>query len=212
LTADNSYLDFRNIDIDPINSSIAVNGDIIYRPSGCTGTDVFTTINIEENLDTEGNQITLSGTIQGLIKVDYDKIINCTTYLNNQCNLDTKMQNANAFFTDFKDEYNLKNIILAYFTENGGKTAIEDTCISSSSPENPLASCFPSQPNQSPSVCDFRLISSQISRDISEGRISFSFVFSNKADSCSIPGVSSFEIEGRYEESYTLFLRPSRYW
>ena len=46
-TGGESFLDFRSIEVNPVDNSISVSGEIIYRPSGCLNPEVFTSLNIE---------------------------------------------------------------------------------------------------------------------------------------------------------------------
>lgn len=189
-----SYLDFRSLEVDPRSNTMTLTGDIIYRPSGCEP-DVFTNITVEESVDTEGNQITVSGTITGLVDVEYTKIIRAAKYLDTTCAFNDKIAAANAYFAKINNETTIKNIALAHRTRD----SIVDSCTLDDE-ENPLASCFPEpSPSTAPELCDFRLISSQISRNYADGQIDFSFVVSNKTDGCSIAGVSSLEVEATHD-------------
>lgn len=193
-----SYLDFRTLEVNPINNSMTLSGDIIYRPSGCYE-NVFTTVTVEESLDKDGNQITISGNVIGLVDSDYQNLIHNAIYLNGSaCTSDIKMNKADTFFNEFKAEDNLLSIANAHFT----KSYIVDKCGINSDEDNPLASCFPEEsvnPTPTPEICELRLISSQVSRDYPEGQINFTFVFSNKQEACSIPGVSNLEIEATHD-------------
>lgn len=191
-----SYLDFRTLEVNPINSSMTLSGDIIYRPSGCYE-DVFTTVTVEESLDKDGNQITISGNVIGLVDSNYQTLIHNAIYLNaGACTTDIKMHKAETFFDSFKNEDNLLSIAKAHFT----KSYIVDACGIDNDQDNPLSSCFPTESlNPSPDICELRLISSQVSKDYPEGQINFTFVFSNKQEACSIPGVSNLEIEATHD-------------
>ena len=193
-TAGKSYLDFRSLEVDPRSGTINVNGDIIYRPPGCEE-DVFTQITVDENLDIEGNKITVSGTITGLVDIDYTKIIRAAKYLETPCTFNEKITVANAYFNKIKNENTIKSIALAHQT----KPVIIDSCSTDGEENDPLASCFPSEPSTTPELCDFRLTSSKVSRAYAEGKIDFSFILSNKNDACSIPGVSNLEIEATHD-------------
>lgn len=205
-----SFLDFRTLEVNPINNSMSLSGDIIYRPAGCQQ-DVFTTVTVEESVDKDGSQITISGNVIGLVDSDYQKLIYNGIYLGGaSCNTDIKMGKAESFFNVFKNEDNLKSIALAHY----GKPYIIDNCDIGNSENNPLSSCFPEESiSPTPDICELRLISSQISRDYPEGQINFTFVFTNKQESCSIAGVSNLEIEATHDiprDNIIEILTPNR--
>lgn len=190
----NSYLDFRSLEVDPRANRMNLSGDIIYRPAGCEP-DVFTNITVDENVDSEGSQITVAGTITGLVDVDYTKIIRAAKYLDTGCAFNDKMSHAKTYFDKINNEDTIKGIALAHQT----RPYIVDSCQLEGDEDNPLESCFPTETSQPPELCDFRLISSQISRDYAEGKIDFSFVVSNKQEGCTVPGVASIEIDGSHD-------------
>lgn len=207
-----SFLDFRSVEIDPLKSLISVNGSIIYRkPSGScdpVSQNVFTTVTVEESLDEEGAEVTISGTITGLIDVSYDKIIKDTNgFLNDQdCNFNYKMIYADTFFKAFRDPNNLRAIAEKHKTADRiiDETATGNQCTNQeSSFNNGILPSICSDPCPTPSpglndTCSFRLISSQVSKDYAEGQINFTFVLSNKSAASNIPGVSTVEIEGNH--------------
>lgn len=184
-----SFLDFRTIDIDTVENSISINGEIIYRPSGCAPSDVFTTVNVEENVDNDGRTVTISGNAKGLVDIDYTTAIRSSDYFNG-CQDQGRMTSAASFMNHFNSEDVLKQIALQHFT----KDRMIDTCTTSSE-NNPCPSGSP-VPSSSPSadLCDVRLISSQIGRNYGEGQINFSFVLSNK-NNCSIYGAKKVDVE-----------------
>lgn len=185
-----SFLDFRNIDVNPTEHSISVNGEIIYRPSGCMPSDVFTTVNVEESVDNDGRTVTISGNAKGLVDINYTKAIRSADYFNN-CQDQGRMGPASTFMNYFNSEDVLKQIAQQHFT----RQIIIDSCSSALSSNNPCPSTSPT-PSSSPSadLCDVRLISSQIGKSYGEGQVNFTFVLSNK-NNCSIYGAKKVDVE-----------------
>lgn len=185
-----SYLEFRSVEINTLANSVTVNGDIIYRPD-CAFPNVFTEINIEESLDSDGVVLTLNGTITGLIDSTYTSIIDNADIRN--CNFNDKLDAAQSFLDVLVDnDYSvLYNIVNNYISN----TYLPDSCITSSG-VSPTDICpNPSgSPDTSPELCSLRIVSSQINRNPSSGQISFTFVFNNKQN-CSIPGAKRVDIE-----------------
>ena len=221
-----SFLDFRTIDVNPIENSISLSGEIIYRPSGCSGSTpvedkVFSTLNIEQSLDSEGETITLTGSIQGLVDNNFDKIIQMAAGVSDNrftnCNLQEKIGNANNFLVKFAKEDNLKSIANHYYlnegffdTDNIGY--LKDTCSLSAS-DDPCSSVSPSPSvSNEPELCDLRLISSQINRNLSQGEINFTFVLSNKAN-CNVLGAKKVDVEITHDkprDNIVEFIIPGR--
>lgn len=186
-----SFLDFRTIDIDTVENSISINGEVIYRPSGCMPSDVFTTVNVEENVDNDGRTVTISGNAKGIVDIDYTTAIRSADYFNN-CQDQGRMGGAASFMNNFNNEDILKQIAAQHFT----RQRIIDSCTTSSE-NNPCPSGSPypsSSPSASGDLCDVRLISSQIGRNYGEGQINFSFILSNK-NNCSIYGAKKVDVE-----------------
>lgn len=221
-----SFLDFRTIDVNPIENSISVTGEIIYRPSGCSGSvpvedKVFSTLNIEQSLDGEGETITLTGNIQGLVDNNFDKIIKMSAGLSDNtftnCNLNEKISNANNFLVKFAKEENLKSIANHYYNNEGffdtnNKGYLKDDC-SLSATDDPCSSTSPSpSTSTAPELCDLRLTSSQINRNLSQGEINFTFVLSNKAN-CNILGAKKVDVEITHDkprDNIVEFIIPGR--
>jgi len=194
-----SYLDFRNIDINPIENSITLNGQIIYRPSGCNYNNVFTTMNIEQNIDPEGTTFTINGNIQGLIDVQYDELIKLSPNKFTSCNLNEKITNAETFLSKFAKLDNLISLASHYYKDGlideNQKGYLEDNCPSSAGAGgDPCSSASPSPSPTTLELCDLRLSSSQINRNLPEGIINFTFVLSNKAN-CNILGAKKVDVE-----------------
>lgn len=186
-----SFLDFRTVEVNPVENSISINGEIIYRPSGCYhNNNIFTTLNVEESVDNDGRTVTISGTAKGLEDINYVKAIRSLAFFNN-CREQNRMARARRFIEDFNDEDLLKRIAQAHFTRN----VIVDSCSTSQSANNPCPSLSP-YPSQSPAadLCDMRLISSQIGNSYGQGETNFTFVLSNK-NNCSIYGARKVDVE-----------------
>lgn len=219
-----SLLDFRTIDVNPIENSISVTGEIIYRPSGCSSgpeDKVFTTLNVEQSLDGEGETITLTGNIQGLVDNNFDKIIKMSVGVSDNiftnCNLNEKISNANNFLTRFAKEENLKSIANYYYNNEGffddvaDPGYIKDNCPLSAG-SDPCSSASPSPSPTTPELCALRLVSSQINRNLSQGEINFTFVLSNKAN-CNILGAKKVDVEITHDkprDNIVEFIIPGR--
>lgn len=201
-----SFLDFRNIDINPIENTISVNGEIIYRPSGCGIIEgkVFSTLNIEDSVDSEGETITLNGSIQGLVNSQYTDIIKVAEYTN--CDFSEKISNANSFLTLVNKPENWQSIANFYKSSQGYLT---DNCPFSTV----SGSCSGvAASGVSGTLCDFRLTNSQISRNLSAGEISFTFTLSNKPN-CNILGTYKTDVEISHDmpkDNIVEFIIPGR--
>lgn len=180
------YLQLRNITVNTMSNSISVEGSLIVRPSGCSWSDVFTTMNVSESVDTDGTDITIAGTITGLVNMNYSNIINDTSSKTSNCAFDDKMSAAESFLATINNDLVLKNIA----SSHSSRTYIVDDCIinSGSSP------CGSISPYSSPDLCDFRIINTNIDRQYADGAINFTFTLSNK-NNCSIPGASKVDVE-----------------
>lgn len=199
-----SYLDFRTLEVNPIENSMSLTGQIIYRPSGCNFDNVFTTMNIEQNIDSEGTTFTLSGSIQGLISLTYDKLIKLSPNKFTNCNLNEKINNAENYLNQFAKITNLTSLASAYYkdglideTQDG---YLVDNCPFSAS-SDPCESPDPSSSPEPPDLCDLRLSSSQINRNLSQGEINFTFVLSNKAN-CNILGARTVDVEITHDKPH----------
>lgn len=193
-TGGSSFLDFRSIDINPVDNSISISGEIIYRPSGCLNPEVFTSLNIEHNLTTDEETITISGNIVGLINNNYDEIIALNPNDFTDCSLNTKINNAESFLSKINVPDELMIIANCYAKQEPyPKGYIEDDCPYSAN--SGVCEATPSTPSTPPPVeiCDMRIIGSQISRNITSGEINFSFNLSNSPN-CEVIGASKVDI------------------
>lgn len=180
------YMQFRNITVNSMSNSVSVEGSVIYRPSGCLFPDVLTTLNVSESVNTEGTDITIAGTITGLINMSYARIISDTNDNFNNCDLNSRITSADAFLDTINDDTILKTIAAAHATRG----YLVDNCITT----NGSSPCSSIIPYSSPNLCNFRLINTQIDRQYADGSINFSFVLSNK-NNCNIPGANKVDIE-----------------
>ncbi len=181
------YLQLRNITVNTMSNSISVEGSLIVRPTGCSWPDVFTTMDVSESVDTEGADITLAGTITGLVDMSYGNIIQDTSGKIQNCAFNEKMAAAESFLAIIDNELVLKNIALTH----SSRDYILDNCITIGTGYAPCGSI---SPDTSIDLCDFRIISTDIDRQYADGTINFSFVLSNK-NSCNIPGANKVDIE-----------------
>lgn len=204
-----AYLDFRTLEVNPLEDSLSLNGEIIYRPSGCNSAiedNVFTTLNVEQSLDSEGETITLNGNIQGLVNNSFDKIIKMSTSptnwsITNCSSYQGKILAAETFLQKFAKLDNLLSIAQWYYDNTGffddptDPGYIKDTCPLSAEADDPCSSTSPSPSvSDEPKLCDLRLTSSQINRNLPEGEINFTFVLSNKAN-CNVLGARKVDVE-----------------
>lgn len=197
-----SFLDFRNIEINPVENSITVGGEITYRPSGCLYPNVFTTLNIEHNLTTDQENITISGNIVGLIDNNFDEIISLNPNHFTDCSLNSKLTNAEAFLSVIYDPDELTAIANCYAKKPPYPAGyIEDTCPYSASGGG-VCEVTPTSPTEPPvELCDMRIVSSQISRNISVGEISFSFNLSNTPN-CEVAGASKIDVSITHDKPH----------
>lgn len=197
--AGTSLLEFRNIEINAVELSMTLTGDLIIRPSSCNHPNVFNSLTIEQSIDPEGENITLSGDIQGLIDTKFanNQLIKMTPDKFSDCVINEKMTNANTYLASFATLMNLTTIANLYYADTfdknlGGTTTggyLKDTCPLSATTET----CGTSS-SSSTATCPLRLINSQISRNISQGNITFNFVLSNRAN-CSVVGAKKIDID-----------------
>lgn len=184
--AGDKYLQLRNITVNTMSNSISVEGSLIVRPSGCNWSNVFTTMNVSESVNTEGTDITIAGTITGLVNMNYNNIINDQSSKTSDCLFNEKISAAESFLDIINNDLVLKNIAFAH----SSRSYIVDNCITT----NGSSPCSSIIPYSSPSLCDFRLTNTQIDRQYADGSINFSFVLSNK-NNCNIPGANKVDIE-----------------
>jgi len=194
------YLSFRSVSINPLQGSISVNGEIIYRPSGLQFPGLFTTLTIEESTDSEGRTVTVSGTVKALSKgtQSYDNIVAMASTQaarpwNNRIQDNGRMVELQQFLDFIISSSGLDVITqIASFSPVGTtQTYIADSCVGGTNPcvsQGPANSCAPvPSPSLNPVVvCGggfVRVLSSQISKNYGEGTGSFSIGLSNKPNS-----------------------------
>jgi len=190
-----SFLDFRTINVDPLENKIDISGEIIYRPSGCLNPEVFTSLTVANRLTTSDETITISGNITGLTNHSYNEIIKLNNDDFNNCSFNTKINNAEAFLTKINDPDQLSQLANCYAKKPPfDQGYIEDNCEYSSGGDDVCdITPTPISPTQPPYICDMRIVSSDISRNFAAGEISFSFVLSN-APKCDIIGTNKVDV------------------
>lgn len=196
-----SYLDFRNIEINPIENSINLSGEIIYRPPGCMNPDVFTTLNVEHNINTEEETINITGNIIGLVNNNFDEIIKLNSddlgdnnFHFDNCEFNTKMDKAEAFLTKINDPEKLVELAKCYVKKPPFPDGyIKDECPLSAG--SGVCEITPTSPTQPPvELCEeMRVINSQISRNFAAGEIGFSFTLSNSPN-CEVAGATRLDV------------------
>jgi hypothetical protein len=196
-----SFLDFRNIEINPIDNSINISGEIIYRPSGCLNPEVFTTLNVEHNITVDEETITISGNIIGLVDNNFDEIIQLNPNDFTDCEFSTRINNAESFLNKINVPEELINIANCYAKkEPYPKGYIEDECPFSSG--SGVCEVTPTSPTEPPvELCDMRIINSQIGRNISNGEINFSFTLSN-SPSCEVLGTTRLDVNITHDKPH----------
>lgn len=196
-----SFLDFRSIEINPVDNSINLSGEIIYRPSGCLNPEVFSSLNVEHNITTDEENITISGNITGLIDTNFDEIITLNPNHFTDCSLNTKINHAEVFLQKINIPDELINIANCYAGNQPFPNGyIEDDCPYSAS--SGVCDVTPTSPTQPPvELCDLRIVSSQISRNLTAGEISFSFNLSN-APNCEVAGATKLDINITHDKPH----------
>jgi hypothetical protein len=209
-----SYLDFRNIEIDPQQNTINLSGEITYRPSGCANPDVFTSLTVEHSVTTEGETVTINGNIIGLVDYSFDRIIHMTAtgYDPLGCEFNEKINSAELFLQKINSPNILQDIASCYSkTEPFPKGYIEDDCEYSAG--SGICEITPTAATPPPvELCEMRIINSQITRNFSAGEINFSFTLSN-APNCEIAGASRVDVNithDRPHDSIVEFIIPGR--
>lgn len=192
-----SYMDFRNLSINPSENSISVNGEIIYRPKTCLNPDVFTEINIEQNLTVDSEDFTISGSIKGLSSHKFEDIIKLENTPNefNNCAFNDKMNRAETFLNKINNYSALVNMVECYASAAG---YITDNCIYSVNSDP----CVTSTPTpEPPELCNFRVTSQQIGRNLSNGEINFTFNLSNSPN-CDVLGATKLDVSYTHDRPH----------
>jgi hypothetical protein len=193
-TGGESFLDFRNIEIDPQQNTISLSGEITYRPSGCLNPEVFTSLNIEHNVTMEDETIVISGNIVGLVDNSFDRVIqlNSVGFDDLDCAFSRKIDFAEDFLNKIYQKSVLESIANDYAKQEPFPNGyIEDNCEYSSSSGVCVTPTSATQPPVE--LCDLRIITSQVTRNISAGEINFSFTLSNSPN-CDIVGTTKVDV------------------
>ena len=201
------YLSFRSVSINPLQGSISVNGEIIYRPSGLQFPGLFTTLTVEESTDLEGRTVTISGTVKSLSKgtQSYDNIVAMASKTqdrpwNNRIKDNGRMVELEKFLNFIISVSGLDVMTqIAGFSSTTTPTYIVDSCVGMNPclSQTPGTTCPPvPSPSLNPIVlCSVvRVVSSQISKNYGEGTGSFSIGLSNKINS-SANGFTKLDVE-----------------
>lgn len=180
-------LHFRSVEVNPFDSTITVNGDIIYRPAACQYPNVFMDVSADSSTsnDDQGRTVTISGNIQGLSNDEYSTIIFAGGFAGES---NIKMPSAESAYGAISG--GLLAMAKAYLMEK-----IEDPC-SDADPEGGSAPCKQMEDDQKKeeTECDIRLVSKSVTRNFGEGSINFNHTYSTQKN-CSIPGAKNVDIE-----------------
>jgi hypothetical protein len=208
-TGGDSYLDFRTIEINPVDNSMSISGEIIYRPSGCEVSNVFTTLNVEHNINTEEETISINGNITGLVNNNFDEIIklNSSDTMTNDfnfanCAFNNKMDYAELFLEKINKPDVLVEIAKCYVKKPPYEDGyIKDECPLSAN--SGICEITPTSATEPPmTLCeDMRVISSQISRNFAAGEISFTFNLSNSPN-CEVNGTTRLDVSITHDKPH----------
>jgi hypothetical protein len=159
------FLEFRTVNINTIEQSIELTGEMIIRPSGCINPDLFTTLSVEENVDGEGRTITISGTVKALYDTGfgYDGIPELIDYYKFNCdstrlgpnNLTERMSRLNQYMNDLSANTQLLQLIAndLQHTRSGIEEYLKDNC-SVTTTNDPCCEEGCQNPSSSPSNND----------------------------------------------------------
>jgi hypothetical protein len=181
------YLHFRSIEVNPFDSTISINGDIIYRPSSCQYPGVFMDVSVESSTsnDDQGRTVTISGNIQGLSNDEYSTIILAAGFPSES---NSKMPSAEGAYGSISG--GMEALAKAYLMAK-----LEDPC-SQTDEEGGSGPCKQMEDDQKneETECEIRLVSKSVTRNFGEGSINFNHTYSTQKN-CSIPGAKNVDIE-----------------
>jgi hypothetical protein len=159
------FLEFRSVNINTIEHSIELTGEMIIRPSGCLNPNLFTTMTVDENVDGEGRTVTISGTVKALYDtgfgydgtpelIDYYKF-NCNSTVLAPNNQTERMSIINSYMNDLSANTNLLAQIANDLSHrrNGTEDYLSDSC-SITTTNDPCCSEGCIDPSSSPSNND----------------------------------------------------------
>lgn len=198
------YFNFRNVKIDPITSSITVNGEYIIRPSGTEEKfpDVLVTLDTtaESNLDNGERTISLNGNIRALTKLKFSDSI-LLSYQNTEVSTDP-IETAETALKDIVENYasgivvhlHNKNALIKFQNPNYGDFA--GRFLVSGDGGGPIDGY---QGYSSEDAGDkYRLISKSFKRNYIDKSISFTLNYSSK-NRCKIPNALWAEVSIDHE-------------
>ena len=171
-----SYLETNNVRVDPINGSINVSGNIVYRPSGCSFPNAFIQLNVESQTAAENHlekTITITGTVTGLTNRPFTGIMTNSEFHNADTD---RVEAADGVYGSL----NFLSIALAHLD-----IEVDEPCMGS------LDLCAES----SERVCSgYAVISKTRTKNYHDGSVSFTAIVSNKKY-CNLPGFMYYNTE-----------------
>ena len=177
------YLHVRTLNVDTIGGKVSVSGELIVRPNTCQAPEAFISLNIDvkKDLQTLGDVVTISGTVEGLHQTTFNNLITSNNHLNSLTN---KMGNAESAFNTIKGNF------LTYAQNSiGNVNDVEDSgdCTAGSL----LGIC---DAGAIAEECTLREISASQVKNYGQGQINFNHEFSTEKI-CEIAGATKVETE-----------------
>lgn len=180
----NKFMEFRTIDVDELNSTISVNGELILRPTGVVP-EVLVTLDstADANLDAGEKNISINGSIRGLTNISFASGLSGYSYTQNsgmavaETHLLNMLSDSTGIINYLKDKNNLikfENQVGDYLNRH----------LSFGSGDGSMSGF---QSHMTSDTGDmFRLISKSFKRNHTEQSIVFDLAYSNK-NRCKIP-------------------------
>jgi hypothetical protein len=180
LLGSSSFLEISRVRVDPITGTISVSGSLTYRPTGCTYDNAFIDINVESSVNAERElerNVNVAGTITGLTNRPFTSIISNANFNNTDTN---RVEIAESVFSA------IKTSILSVALAHRDNAIIDPACAGS------LNQCGESDAR----VCedDLKIVSMGVTKNYSEGSLSFNAVVSNKKF-CNLAGFLYYNTE-----------------
>lgn len=178
-TSGSTFINLRNVNVNPINGTISVNGSAIYRPQNCSHPDSLIQVNVETQNNGEDptiKTVTISGTIEGLSSDDFNNIIDHSSFPSAVSNRIGVAQSAWSEIHSAANDIALAHQdVDANIACHSGLGNLCDTAVDK--------------------VCDeFSINSSQRTHNYHDGTISFTIVCSNKRH-CNLPGFIYYNVD-----------------
>ena len=179
-TNNGAYINLRTVDVNPIQGTISVRGEAIYRPSNCSHPDALISTSVDGTLDSTDPRVrnfTISGSIEGLHTHDFQGIIDHSEY---HSATSTRVAAAD---TAYQAIYSAAtNIAAAHDDITPGAV----TCRSTLGNECGEAT---------DTVCEqYYILSAQRTKNYHDGTVNFSIVCSNKRQ-CNMPGFIYYNVD-----------------